>query len=84
MDVVITFRSGTKFAWKNVKASEVEAVAVDIKELAEKDQEAIKTARLFKKEAELNGKKGEKMGIAEDYNLEADLRAGARVKPKAS
>jgi hypothetical protein len=23
------------------------------------------------------------MGIAEDYNLEADLRAGARVKPKA-
>jgi hypothetical protein len=23
------------------------------------------------------------MGIAEDYNLEADLRAGARVKPKS-
>ena len=23
------------------------------------------------------------MGIAEDYNLEADLRAGAKVKPKA-
>jgi hypothetical protein len=62
MDVVITFRSGTKFAWKNVKASEVEAVAVDIKELAEKDQEARKAAKLFKKQAELNGKKGEKNG----------------------
>jgi len=56
MDVVITFKSGGEFVWRNVKASEVEAVGVDIKKLAEKDQEARKAARLFKKQTELNGK----------------------------
>ena len=62
MEIVVNFKNGSSFSWKNVKASEVEAVAVDIKELAEKDQEARKAAKLFKKQAELNGKKGEKNG----------------------
>ena len=58
MEIIINFKNGSSFSWKNVKASEVEAVAVDIKELAEKDQGATKAARLFKKHTELNGPKG--------------------------
>ena len=38
MEIIINFKNGSSFSWKNVKASEVEAVAVDIKELAEKDR----------------------------------------------
>jgi hypothetical protein len=62
MDLTIVFDNGAEFVWRKIKASEVEAVAVDIKELAEKDQEARKTARIFKKQAELNGKKETKNG----------------------
>jgi hypothetical protein len=31
MDIVVNFKNGSSFSWKGVKASEVEAVAVDIK-----------------------------------------------------
>jgi hypothetical protein len=57
MEIVVNFKNGSSFSWKNVKASEVEAVAVDIKELAEKDQEARKAAKLFKKLGRVNGRK---------------------------
>jgi len=57
MEIITKFKNGGEFVWRNVKASEVEAVAVDIKELAEKDQEARKAARLFKKQTEVNGRK---------------------------
>ncbi len=57
MEIVVNFKNESSFSWKNVKASEVEAVAVDINELAEKDQETRKTARLFKKQSRVNGTK---------------------------
>ena len=62
MNITIVFENKSSFSWRNVKASEVEAVAVDIKELAQKDQEARKAAKLFKKQGKINGNKGEKNG----------------------
>jgi hypothetical protein len=39
MDVIVSFKSGAEFTWKNVKSSQVESVAVDIKELSKKAEE---------------------------------------------
>jgi hypothetical protein len=57
MDVVITFKNGGEFVWKNVKTSELSSIFTDIADLAEKDQEARKAARLFKKQGRVNGRK---------------------------
>jgi hypothetical protein len=54
MEITISFKSGGEFVWRNVKASEVESVAVDIKELAEKAEAARKA---FKQQGRINGAK---------------------------
>jgi hypothetical protein len=39
MDLTIVFDNGAEFVWRKIKASEVESVAVDIKDLAKKAEE---------------------------------------------
>jgi hypothetical protein len=39
MEIVVNFKDGSSFSWKNVKSGQVESVAVDIKDLSKKAEE---------------------------------------------